>query len=723
MPLMPRLLPRQLQLWLTRSIAHRIGFAAAVLIGSFVLAIGLVSIVLMLTLMRDSVRAEMRSEAALAEERLSRSLSRTVRSIELLAQSTLVTNALVDSSGRTSYLEPHLREYRLADEAPFVLSLTDHTGQLIASNREGVTLPRSAEWIRRQVEKNSPLAEIQGGDQPRLLLTWPVLFPATNTPEGMLLLDLILTPLAQRALMAVIDDTAVTLNAGERGTTVIQHGPPHRAGVTINRPLMVPPPLEQLDLQLVTTRSWTSAYGSLFRMTLVYSVLAVLALVLAVQLARRVAQRLVAPLRELTRAADRQRHDGSTAVNFPASGEDEVGQLGAALQHLVEQLRTEQGLLEQRVAERTAEINDLAYIVRRTHNGVVVMDPQGRIEWVNEAFSHITGYSLEEMRGRMPEDLLRGTGSDQAVGRQMRESLQAGVGYAAEILNYHKSGRPFWISIDAQPILDDTGRIVKWVALETDITERKRVEQLKTDFVSVVSHELRTPLTAIRGALGLLDGGVAGELPPTAREMTRLALSNSERLTRLINDLLDIQKLESGKMVFELKDCPLPQLLAEAMTANQPYAQKYQVQILTEGTVPAVTLQVDEGRFQQVMANLLSNAAKFSPAGEVVRVTTHVTTRTDDKGAATEWLQLRVIDHGVGIPEEFRSRVFQKFSQADASDTRAKDGTGLGLSITQALVRHMGGTISFETVPGIGTTFQVELPVRNRPVAGPAHPV
>lgn len=694
---------QRLQDWLAQSIAHRISFAAASLSGVFVFVIGMLSFAMTQALMRDSIRVEMNSEAVLVEERLSHELTVIAKSMESLARSSLVTNALVDSSGRTSYLEPHLREYHLVVDDPFSLALTDHGGRMIAANRPGLVLSKSADWIRQQIDKNAPYAELLAGAEPRLLLVYPVIFPASNTAEGMLLLELSWPSLMRNALRGMHEERIGLVSLGRTVVTASNASASTRS-IMIARPLVVPAPLRQLELRLEVSRSWREAYGALLTLSLVYWGVALAALLLAVRLARMAAQRVVAPLRELTQAAERHRSDDSALANFPMAGRDEVGQLGAALQHMVEQLRAEHALLEQRVAERTAELNDLAYIVRRTSNGVVVTDRQGRVEWVNEGFVRITGFTLEEMRGKKPGDVLQGPDADPAVVRHMAMQFAAGEGFAVEIVNHHKSGRPYWVGIDAQPIRDDQGRIVKFVALESDITERKRVDQLKTDFVSVVSHELRTPLTAIRGALGLLAGGVAGELPQAARDMAQLALSNSERLTRLINDLLDIQKLESGKMAFQIGAFALPALIEETLAANLPYAQKYKVEIVVDGPVPEVRLRVDEGRFQQVMANLLSNAAKFSPEGGSVSIAAQVEPERQQ-------VKISVRDRGQGIPDEFHARIFQKFSQADSSDTRAKDGTGLGLSITQALLAGMDGQIAFETTPGQGTTFTLSLPL------------
>ncbi|MCS6801831.1 MAG: PAS domain S-box protein [Chloroflexota bacterium] len=238
------------------------------------------------------------------------------------------------------------------------------------------------------------------------------------------------------------------------------------------------------------------------------------------------------------------------------------------------------------------------------------------------------------------------------------------------------------------------------LVLVRDITERKKVERLKNEFVSTVSHELRTPLTSIRGSLGLLKGGVGGPLPPEAANLVDIAFKNSERLVRLINDILDIEKIESGKLHFERQPIELTHLVASAIEANEGLAAEFGVRLtLGERVEPAVVLG-DYDRLMQVMANLLSNAAKFSPRGAEVRV---------DVARSRGGFRVAVRDRGPGIPPQFRHRVFERFAQADASDRRQSGGTGLGLSISKAIIERHGGTIGFETSEA-GTTFWFELP-------------
>jgi signal transduction histidine kinase len=250
--------------------------------------------------------------------------------------------------------------------------------------------------------------------------------------------------------------------------------------------------------------------------------------------------------------------------------------------------------------------------------------------------------------------------------------------------------------------------LAAWVELEFDaVTVRlaraalEEQERLKDEFVSTVSHELRTPLTSIRGSLSLLSGGVAGPLAPPVAELVGIAHKNSERLLRLINDILDLDKVESGKLDLHQEPAELAPLLVQAVEAHRGYADEYGVCMEAVLEAPGARARVDADRLGQVLANLLSNAIKFSPRGE------RVTVRLSRQGPG---LRVGVEDRGPGVPEAFRARIFQKFAQADGSDARRRNGTGLGLSIARALVERQGGTLDFASAPGAGTTFWFDLP-------------
>jgi signal transduction histidine kinase len=276
------------------------------------------------------------------------------------------------------------------------------------------------------------------------------------------------------------------------------------------------------------------------------------------------------------------------------------------------------------------------------------------------------------------------------------------------------AGGLFFTALVGAGAMGLTGRTA---AVEAQVRERTaelatsnerlaKADRVKSEFISTVSHELRTPLTSIRGSLGLLNGGAAGPIPPKPAELIGIAYRNTDRLQRLINDILDVEKLDSGKLSLELAPHSLPGLIKQAVEANAGYAQgcdvQLAVQLAVQQPLPDATVSVDPHRLLQVLANLLSNAAKFSPAGAAVEVSLHVCETT---------ARVEVKDRGPGIPAEFQGRIFQRFAQADGSDSRRRGGTGLGLAISKALIERMGGVIDYVTAPGRGTSFFFDLPL------------
>jgi len=240
-------------------------------------------------------------------------------------------------------------------------------------------------------------------------------------------------------------------------------------------------------------------------------------------------------------------------------------------------------------------------------------------------------------------------------------------------------------------------------ALAEEVQFRKKAEAAKDDFVSTVSHELRTPLTAILGSMGLIKGGVTGTLPEKAARMIEIAHSNGERLLRLIDNVLDIEKMEAGRIELHLAKIDFAELVRSSVEVNQEFARKYNVVIeITDKPEKEIIVNADSDKIIQVITNLLSNAVKYSPENDKVTVSFQLNADT---------VRLNISDNGSGIPEDFKAKIFSKFSQADTSTTKEKGGTGLGLSIARALVKNHKGKIGFESESGKGTTFYFELPV------------
>lgn len=350
-----------------------------------------------------------------------------------------------------------------------------------------------------------------------------------------------------------------------------------------------------------------------------------------------------------------------------------------------------------------------------TTYAIISTDVDGYVLTFNHAAEKMLGYCDEEIIGhRIPSQIFdpdeiaqRAAALSRELGETITPSFELFVAKARRNLSderewtfISKEGQRLPVLLSVTALRDGGQQITGFLGIAYDISERKKIERLKNEFVSTVSHELRTPLTSIRGSLGLIAGGIAGQIPPQAAKLIDIAHSNSERLVRLINDILDIEKIESGKMQFNLTVQPLRPLLIQAIEANRPYADQLKVGIeLTSGEIDG-DVRIDSDRMIQAITNLLSNAAKYSAANACVSIALE---------KCNSCLRLSVSDRGPGIPEDFRQRIFQKFSQADSSDTRRKAGTGLGLAITRSLIESMGGKIGFDTSPA-GTTFWIDLP-------------
>ncbi len=326
-----------------------------------------------------------------------------------------------------------------------------------------------------------------------------------------------------------------------------------------------------------------------------------------------------------------------------------------------------------------------------------VVGKDGYFKRVNPSFEKLLGYSAQELLSTTLFDFIFHEDRERSLNELKKLSEGADtVNFENRFLR--KDGTYCWLSWNCPALEPGNDRLY---AVARDITERKKIDQMKNEFISTVSHELRTPLTSIRGSLGLVSGGLVGIIPDQAKPLINIALNNCERLVRLINDILDIEKIESGKMEFRMSPLPLLPMLEQSIEMNRAYGQQYQVSFVLEKNDLNPVVNLDGDKLIQVMSNLLSNAAKFSLPDSVVKVKL---TEQDGK------VRVSIIDQGSGIPEEFRTRIFTKFAQADSSDSRQKGGTGLGLNIVKAIIERMNGKIDFESEIGKGSTFYFELP-------------
>jgi PAS domain S-box-containing protein len=343
-------------------------------------------------------------------------------------------------------------------------------------------------------------------------------------------------------------------------------------------------------------------------------------------------------------------------------------------------------------------------------NGMVMTDSDGKIVLANTEVERLFGYRRSELIDQTIEILLperfRGPHLRQRMGFD-RYPVARHLGKSRILHARRRDGSELAVEIGLYPI--HSGKALFVLGIIIDVSERHRMDGLKDEFVSTVSHELRTPLTSIAASLGLLAGGAAGALPEPAARLIRIAEGNSKRLVRLINDILDIQKIESNQISFQFKRLDAQSLIEQSIESSRSYAESLHVRMRLDAAAERGEVYADPDRLAQIIANLLSNAVKFSPPH------TEVVVAVDQRG---ESVRISVRDHGDGIPIEFRPLVFAKFAQAEGGDSRQKGGTGLGLSIVKQIVSRLGGSVGFEDAAGGGTIFYVELPSWAQVAAG-----
>jgi PAS domain S-box-containing protein len=341
-------------------------------------------------------------------------------------------------------------------------------------------------------------------------------------------------------------------------------------------------------------------------------------------------------------------------------------------------------------------------LFENANDGIYILDRAGRIVSFNCKAEELTGYTFEEVRGQ-PYTLLVSSGPERKKARRAFLKNMRGQPDKTELTIIRKDGREVILELSTRPIWQG-GQIVGIQGIARDITERKELERLKSDFISTVSHELRTPLTSIKGYVDLVLAGDVGPLTPEQKEFLTIVSQNTTRLTELINDLLEIERLESGRIEFEFAELDLAEVLENVARSLHVNAEQKGLEFLTE--IPSgLKVRGDRERLAQVFLNLLSNAIKYTPAGTV-----ELRAHQEDDAVVVE-----VRDTGIGLSESDLQKLFQKFFRSDNPYVRKVGGTGLGLSIAKAIVERHGGTITVTSQLGQGSTFTVRLPALARP--------
>jgi PAS domain S-box-containing protein len=341
-------------------------------------------------------------------------------------------------------------------------------------------------------------------------------------------------------------------------------------------------------------------------------------------------------------------------------------------------------------------------IIDRLPVGVVICDRSGQIESLNTKSSQMLQWSQADLAGKSFTDILESS-LFPTLADFLQTLNQKEIGGISEWRIKRKAGPPITIELTRE--LFETATGTKHLLVLQDISERENIERLKKEFVAMVSHELRTPLTSIRGTLGLATAGAFGHLNENAENAFRTAERNAVRLTSLVNDLLDLQKLESGKVDMELREIAVCSAVERALDSVKGFAEKFEVEIALD--LDDLLVRADEDRLIQVLVNLLSNAAKFSPKGSTITLSVREVGDT---------VLFSITDQGRGIPAEYKDVIFERFQQVDRKQDRQKGGTGLGLAICRAIVEQHGGIIGFDSEEGKGSTFWFKLPLE-RPEA------
>jgi PAS domain S-box-containing protein len=431
---------------------------------------------------------------------------------------------------------------------------------------------------------------------------------------------------------------------------------------------------------------------------------AVVGIVLSIQITR--------PIKKMTQVVNDFTQQRAVVSNLPVKKTDEVGVLARSFDAMIKQVTQSQNdlrylnnNLEQQVLERTRSLKlneeHQRTILESIADAIVTIDDNDLIKTFNMAAEKIFQYKVEEVIGENISILLPKEKRHQHDVYMKEKST-----YNSRVINQvrdleaqRKDGSLFPIELKVTPMIggDEKG----FVGVLRDITERKRIDKMKTEFVSTVSHELRTPLTSIHGAIELINSLATDELSEQVRQLLQVADNNSQRLLLLINDILDIQKIEYEQMNFDLKCIDVISFVQQSLDDNASYAAQYRVRFLFLESGAKKFILADRGRLMQVMANLLSNAAKFADEGSTIEVT--ISQPSDD------FVRVSVKNNGIGISDEFKHKLFEKFTQLDSSDARMKGGTGLGLNIARAIIKKHNGNIDFTSKNGI-TIFYFELP-------------
>jgi two-component system sensor histidine kinase/response regulator len=369
-----------------------------------------------------------------------------------------------------------------------------------------------------------------------------------------------------------------------------------------------------------------------------------------------------------------------------------------------------------KVQQLNAKLDVLSLVASNTDHSVVITDREGFVEWVNDGFSRMTGYEPYEIIGRKPGLVLQGPLTDHETVQRIRAGIASGESFTEEILNYAKNGRTYWVAMNIFPVFDKKGNLVRFMAIQNDITHHRRSEEelqsakeaaeranrAKSEFLANMSHEIRTPMNAV---IGMTDLTLDTQLNGDQREYLNIVKESAHSLLGLLDEILDFSKIEAGKLQLDAAAFSIRETVATTMKALALRAHQKGLELAYD--IPADVpdrLVGDPARWRQILVNLVGNSIKFTTQGEIL-----LQIGVDASSASEVRLHVTVQDTGIGIARDKQGQVFDPFVQADSSTTRRFGGTGLGLTITSQLVRMMGGKIWVESQLGQGSTFHFNV--------------
>lgn len=401
----------------------------------------------------------------------------------------------------------------------------------------------------------------------------------------------------------------------------------------------------------------------------------------------RIALSLTKPLEQITKVAKRIKNMDYGA-RVKVTKQDEIGELGHAINAMADSLNEQMTRIRENEGQLESVLNNMI-------NGIVMIDQTGRILLMNRRAEEVLGFSAREIVGRHFAEAKQ----QYELAQMIQEGLDTREHLREEITFYFPEER--LLELNVVPIHREVDVFTGVLLVLQDVSAIRRLERMRSEFVANVSHELKTPIAAVKGFAETLLGGVVKD-EETARSFLQIIFDESDRLNRLIGDILELSKIESRRVPLIFSPIELDSFVSKTVTLLESEAARKNIKLHMQ-IEPGLYMEADEDRLRQIMMNLLANGINYTPEGGRVSIKVHA--------RGEEYIHFQISDSGIGIPKKDLPRIFERFYRVDKARSRSSGGTGLGLSIVKHLVELHKGTISVESTVGVGTTFNIELPV------------